>query len=119
MKEYIKLDELSSVATLEELIADSKKEIKKWFDDCLEIEGGNKNAACIRLVRGVACGTLQSALDWAGKVQEEESRPVTLAEMADRICVSPCFLAMIGWSVGEKIMTDETDIKEDEDVQPD
>lgn len=119
MKEYVKLDDLTQLATLEDLIADSKKTIKEWYDNALEAEGGNRNAALLRLVRCVACGTLQSALDFAAKKQEEECRGITIAEMADRICVSPCFVAMIGWVVGEKIMTDDLDIREDDDVQPD
>lgn len=119
MKEYVKLDDLTQLATLEDLIAESKAAIKEWYNNALETEGGNRNAALLRLVRCVACGTLQTALDFAAKKQEEECRSITLVEMADRICGSPCFISMIGWVVGEKIMTDDLDIREDDDEQTD
>ena len=103
------------MATLEDIIKESKENIRKWYEDSLEVEHGNKNAAIKRLCKGVAAGTLQNARDYAAELQEAERRGVTLYDMAGRIMVSPCFIAMVGWVVGEKIMTDDVDIRDEDE----
>lgn len=107
---HIEVDDISGLQTLEEIIASSKKEIAKWYETCLEQEDGNINRATKRLVMGVAAGTLSTALQFATELQEKEERGVTVKEMAERICVSPCFLAMIAWVVGEKFLTDDVEV---------
>ena len=120
MKKYVKADDLIEVTTLEEMIADSKKAIKEWWEVALQLADGDIKRACERLIRSAACGTLSTALQNVQKLQStdgEEHRGVTIEQMADFIYCSPCFLAMIGWVVGEKLLTDDLDIDTGEGEQ--
>jgi hypothetical protein len=110
MKPHITVDDINEIQSLEERIVKSKKKIEEWYQRALEIEDGNINRATTRLVTGIAAGTLQIALDFAVQEQAKTGHGVSPAEMAGRICVSPCFMAVIAWVIGEKILTDDVEV---------
>lgn len=110
MKKHITVDDINEIQSLEELIVESKKNIEEWYQHALEVEDGNINRATKRLVTGIAAGTLQTALDFAVQEQAKTGRGVSPVEMAGRICVSPCFMAVIAWVIGEKILTDDVEV---------
>lgn len=110
MKKHITVDDIDEIQSLEELIARSKENIEGWYRKALEVEDGNISRAIRRLVTGIAAGTLQTALDFAVQEQAKTGRGVSPAEMAGRICVSPCFMAVIAWVIGEKILTDDVEV---------
>lgn len=110
MKKHITVDDINEIQSLEELIVESKKNIEEWYQHALEVEDGNINRATKRLITGIAAGTLQTALDFAVQEQAKTGRGVSPAEMAGRICASPCFMAVIAWVIGEKILTDDVEV---------
>ena len=117
MKPHITVDNISSMQDLEEMIADSKKHLKIWYDQALEIEHGDVCRAINRLLGGLACGTLQSALDYGVEKQEKDGEGATLMEMAQTIASSPVFIGSIALVVGDKpsdceVVVDESELDE-------
>jgi hypothetical protein len=121
MKPHITVDEISSMQNLEELIAESKKSLQEWYDNALEIEHGNVCRAIDRMLGGIACGTLQTALDRGVEIQEEEGHGSTLFEMAKPIACSPALIGCIALIVGDKpsdceVVVDESELDEGGDL---
>lgn len=110
MKKHIIVDDIDELQSLEELIARSKENIEGWYRKALEVEKGNINRAIRRLVTGIAAGTIQSAIDLAIEEQAKTGRGITPLGMAGHICVSPAFVAVIAWVIGEKILTDDVEV---------
>ena len=117
MKPHITVDNISSMQELEKLIAESKKQLREWYDRSLEIEHGNVCRAIDRLLGGIARGTLKTALDYGVEMQEREGRGATIGEMAKPIACSSALIGCIALIVGDKpsdceVVVDESDIDE-------
>lgn len=117
MKPHITVDNISSMQELEKLIAESKKTLREWYDQSLEIENGNVCRAINRLLGGIACGTLQTAFDYGVKKQQREGTGVTIDEMAKPIACSPALIGCIALIVGDKpsdceVVVDESELDE-------
>lgn len=117
MKPHITVDNISSMQELEKLIAESKKQLREWYDQSLEIEHGNVCRAIDRLLGGIACGTLQTALDYGVEKQQREGTGATIHEMAKTIACSPALIGCIALIVGDnpsdcEVVVDESDIDE-------
>lgn len=102
MKPHITVDDISSIQELENSIAETKTQLRKWYDKSLEIENGNVCRAINRLVSGIAFGTLQTVLDYGVKKQQREGTGSTIREMAEVIVRSPAFIGCIAIIVGDK-----------------
>lgn len=117
MKPHITVDNISSMQNLENLIAECKKQLQEWYDHALEIEHGDVCMAINRLLGGLACGTLQSALDYAVEKQENKREGATIREMAEVIACSPALIGSIALIVGDKpsdceVVLDESELDE-------
>ena len=117
MKPHITVDNISSMQELEKLIAESKKQLREWYDQSLVIEHGNVCRAINRLLGGIACGTLQTALDYGVEKQMKEGRGATIHEMAKPVACSPALIACIALIVGDKpsdceVVVDESELDE-------
>lgn len=117
MKPHITVDNISSMQTLEEIIADSKKQLQKWYDQALKIEHGNVCSAINRMIGGLARGTIQAALDYGVEKQEREGHGATVHEMANVISCSPAIIGCIALIVGDKpsdceVVVDESELDE-------
>lgn len=110
MKPHITTDNITDLQALEELMGETKTNLRHWYEQALEVEGGNISRALKRLSVGIAAGTIQSALDFGLEKQEESGNGITVPEMANRVCVSPAFIAAIIIVMGDKILTDDIDI---------
>lgn len=117
MKPHITVDNISSMQELEKLIAESKKQLREWYDQSLEIEHGNVCRAINRLLGGIACGTLQTALDYGLEKQQHEGTGATIHEMARTIVCTSALIGCIALIVGDRpsdceVVVDESDIDE-------
>lgn len=110
MKPHITADDITDLQALEELMGKTKTDLRNWYEQELEVEGGNISRALKRLSVGLAAGTIQSALNFGLEKQEQSGNGTTIPEMANRVCVSPAFIAAIIIVMGDKILTDDIDI---------
>lgn len=117
MKPHITVDNISSMQELEKLIAESKEQLRKWYDQSLEIEHGNVCRAINRLLSGIACGTLKTAIDYGVEKQMKKGQAATIHEMAKPIACSPALIGCIALIVGDKpsdceVVVDESELDE-------
>jgi hypothetical protein len=110
MKPHITADDITELQALEELMGETKTNLRNWYEQALEAEGGNISRAIKRLSVGIASGTLQSALNFGLEKQKESGGGTTVPEMAKCVCASPAFIAAIIIVMGDKILTDDIDI---------
>lgn len=110
MKPHITVDDITELQALEELMGETKTNLRNWYEHALEVEGGNISRALKRLSVGIAAGTIQSALNFGLEKQKESGDGITVPEMAIRVCASPAFIAAIIIVMGDKILTDDIDI---------
>lgn len=110
MKPHITPDDITDLQALEELMGKTKTDLHNWYEQALEVEGGNISRALRRLSVGIAAGTIQSALNFGLEKQEQSGDGITVPEMAKRVCASPAFIAAIIIVMGDKILTDDIDI---------
>lgn len=110
MKPHITADDITDLQALEELMGETKTNLRNWYEQALEVENGNISRALKRLSVGIAAGTIQSALNFGLEKQEQSGDGITIPEMANRVCVSPAFIAAIIIVMGDKILTDDIDI---------
>ena len=110
MKPHITADDITDLQALEELMGETKTNLHNWYEQALEVEGGNISRALKRLSVGIAAGTIQSALNFGLEKQEQSGDGITIPEMANRVCVPPAFIAAIIIVMGDKILTDDIDI---------
>lgn len=110
MKPHITADDITDLQALEELMGETKTNLRNWYEQALLVEGGNISRALKRLSVGIAAGTIQSALNFALEKQEQSGDGTTIPEMANRVCVFPAFIAAIIIVMGDKILTDDIDI---------
>lgn len=110
MKPHITADDITDLQALEELMGETKTNLRNWYEQALEVEGGNISRALKRLSVGIAAGTIQSALNFGLEKPEQSGDGITISEMANRVCVSPAFIAAIIIVMGDKILTDDIDI---------
>lgn len=114
-KKHITVDDISDLQTLEGYFKLIKADIRLHYKHALEVENWNINRALKRLAIATACSVIQTAFDYASKVQNEEERGVTCEELAQQIVGTLPFLSMIAYGVGTKLLTDKLEVFEKEE----
>lgn len=113
-KKHITVDDISDLQTLEGFLKRAKSDIKLHYEHALEVENGNVNRAIKRLAIATACSVIQTAFDYAAKIQDEEERGVTTEELAQQIVGTLPILSMVAYGVGTKLLTDKLEVLEED-----
>ena len=112
---HITVDDISELQALERLLKQAKSDLKLHYKHALEVENGNVNRAIKRLALANACTVLNTAFEYAQKIQDDEKRGVELNELGMQIIGTLPMLSMVAYGVGTKLLTTKLHIYEKEE----